>query len=128
MGLHQQLAPPQARGEGEARDRLADEIGVLNLPENAVVFHASLPAAAGGPAPHHDNARAVPAVQAAVLGIVDDRVHVALVHRLFPYTQGVINYTHEKTNKYIKGFVRLAGRGGYRRGEGGQGFARCGRS
>lgn len=83
VGLHQQLAPPQAWGKGEARDRLPDEVGVLDLPENAVVFRPapSLPTAA--PAPHHDHARAVPAVETAVLGVVDDCVDVALVHSLF---------------------------------------------
>lgn len=82
VGLHQQLAPPQAWGKGEAHDRLPDEVGVLDLPQDAVVFRpaSSLPAAA--PAPHHDDPRAVPAVEAAVLGVIDDRVHVALVHSL----------------------------------------------
>lgn len=82
VGLHQQLTPPQARCEGKARDRLPDEVGVLHLPQDTVVLRAAsfLPAAAS--APHHDHARTVPAVEAAVLGVVDDRVHVALVHGL----------------------------------------------
>lgn len=50
------------------------------LSEDAVVVHPS--AAAATPAPHHDSARAVTTVQPAVFGIVNNSVHVALVHHL----------------------------------------------
>lgn len=85
MCLDQQLTSAKAWSKGEARDCLPDEVDVLNLPEDAVVFQqTSLPAAcaAAAPTPHNDNACAVPAVEAAILWVVDDRVYVALVHSL----------------------------------------------